>query len=1008
MYNILIKFGILLIFSCTFIIHTVNAQNVDSLLAILHTPHEVSIEKIEAFHELWTDTEFCLSNPDSCAALALAQYNYAKQEGLDEFTKSTLVIRISITSLAENYYELLDLVNKSLNNPSLDFSQDQLETILICKVNSLHKIGRSEESLKLCKSIQEQPNVSKETLAYVQNEIGIIYYRKGDYFKAIDSYQKYLEIIQAFDNVECKKAIYYTNMGNIHYVLKKIEIALEYYECSIESHNSCGKESQTIIKLANIAKINVKHHNYDKALEYYQKSTDLARKYGKEALILDNQTEVANIYIKQNQNHKAQEIFSNLEAMVDEVTDYEAIAYYYYSYGKFKLVNKSFKTAYEACEKGFRLCEKSKHLYGKKLCANCLVEVSEKRADWKNSFNWQKIVTAINNSINNEKAIQKLAKLEVEWEYKEKKAILEQDVLSLKLNQERQQKNKTIILLLLAGSIFTAIVLTWIYFSEKKKGRLLKEKNNILKENIANIELIEKQEAELRKQEKLKTDFITNVAHEFQTPLTIIRGQASNLIKEDGISLKGIQTLEAISRNSNDLSNLTTQILEVAKSTDWTFELNINKFYLYELLNPIIEKYKVLAEAKKLKIDINYNETQELVLITDAYKLKNIIVNLLSNAIKFSRMEGSVSVNCRLEGQQLAIDIEDNGIGISEEELPNIFKRFHKTYSADNLEQKSAGVGLGLAICKDYSRLIKGQLDVQSMLNKGSVFSLKIPIKLEGTVVPLNKDFFKPLTGDFIAQSIIPDNVFISKRLKSILIVEDNRDIWFYLQNLLKDKYNLVFRSNGKEALSYLENSLVPDLIITDVMMPQMDGISMIKVIKNNIHLNQIPILVLTARNDLADIMDELDLNIDDYIIKPFENIKLVARIEYLFKLIKDRELLLAQKRMLLNENNQIWLAKIEAFVCNSLGDFNLTAHEVAQYMGLSEVHLNRKMKAMIGLTASKYISETRLKKAFDILEKKEMGSVKEVCYSVGFKSPKYFAKSFRQRFGKNPNEYLK
>ena len=370
MSNCLTKIRILVLIFCASIISSINAQNVDSLLAILNAPYEASVKKIKAIHKLWDEKQFCLSNPETCASFAFDQYKLAKQEGLHEFIKSTLIIRIHIAFLAEKNYEVIDLINESLNNPSLDFSQDQLETLLSYRIHSLYKVGRSEESLKLCKNILAQPNVSKEILALIQNEIGIIYHRKGDYFKAIDSYQKYLEIIQAFENVECRKAIYYTNMGNIHYVLKEFDIALEYYECSIESQSSCDKESQTIIKLANIAKINVKHHNYDKALEYYQKSTDLARKYGKEALILDNQTEIANIYIKQNLNNKAEKIFSDLEKMVEDVTDSEAIAYYYYSYGKFKLTNQSYKAAYEACEKGYELCEKSKRLYGKKLCAN--------------------------------------------------------------------------------------------------------------------------------------------------------------------------------------------------------------------------------------------------------------------------------------------------------------------------------------------------------------------------------------------------------------------------------------------------------------------------------------------------------------------------------------------------------------------------------------------------------------------------------------------------------------
>ena len=746
------------------------AQNIDSLLAIWNTPNEKPLVRLHAANQLLDSEIFIVAKVDTAHSLALAQFNLAQQEGLEDYIVEAYINRINVMLIAEKYYEIINLSNECLNASQLHLTKINQIEINFNKGLALHKIGQSKEAMEIFKWIINQEEVTKKQLLHAQNNLGSVYYRLGDYTKAIDAYQNSFETTKGLEDVDCQRAAYYNNIGNIHYTVGELSAALRSYEASIKSQEKCGKERLLITKLANIGKINFKHKNYEEALTYYEHSLRLAQKYHNTALVLDNQTEIANIYVEKNENEKAEKLFTSLEKMIAKVEDYEAVAYYYYSYGNYHLEGKSFQKAYVACEKGFKFCEQSKHSFGMKICAQCLLNVSEKREDWKSSLHWQKRITSLNAAINNAKSIKKAAKLEAELDFKEEQANYEKNLLSLELEKEKATSDKLSLLLFSGVAVLIGLSLVGVYFSEKKKGGLLQKQNAILAENLKNKELIEQQAAKLREQEKLKSDFIANIAHEFQTPLTIINGQANTLLTEEGFSRKIKQTVEAISRNSSSLTNLTAQILEVAQNEHWKLEINVNEFLLYELLNPIIKEYRILANEKQLQMQFNYNGTEELLLKTDAYKLKSIIVNLLSNAIRYSKREGIISINCRILGENFEVEVKDNGIGIAAEDLPNIFNRFYQARQADDFLLKRGGIGVGLAICKEYVNMLQGKITVKSEKNEGSVFTFFIPTVLKGDFSSMGKKVVKPFLKRPLAPANIPDAVRISETIATILI----------------------------------------------------------------------------------------------------------------------------------------------------------------------------------------------------------------------------------------------
>lgn len=984
-----------------------NGQNVDSLLSIWQQKELKHSTRLDAIQAVLTNNSYVKTRLDTASQLALEQYNLAKNSENVSQIIDALNNRSLFAINQQRYLDALDLVDEGLNLEGKDLYPIKVSDLLIIKGISLSKIGREREAIATYKKVFLLDNLQKSIISDTYNSMAISFSRIGKYSEALDAYQKSYELIENSEKENCDKALYYNNISCVFFKMARYETAGQNFKKALTYQLKCGDEKGLIIKYANLAEVYLIQKEYEKALINYDSSLVLALKYNKKVLAIDNRVGIANIYIEQNLLDEAEKILMDVDSLIPKIEDYKSRGEYFYAYGKLKEKKKLYKEGFEACQKGYRIFSTHFFSAGTEKCARCLYEISEHQQDYKKAIEWLIIATTLKDSIANKNTLLKLAQLESELTYQEEKAIFENNILSLKLEKEEEQKDKLYLSFFLITATTIGLSFIWVYFSEKKKKNILQKQNTILAENLENKKLIEAQATKLREQEMRKYNFIANLAHEFQTPLTIINGQSNTLLTEKGFSTKIKQTIEAITRNSFSLSKLTSQILEVTKNKDWKIEINVNEFLLYELLNPIIEEYKILTKDKQIQFKFNYNETQELLLKTDAYKLKIIIVNLLSNAIKYSKTSGSVTVNCRTQGEKLEIEVKDNGVGISEQDLPNVFDRFYQARQGEDFEQNKGGVGVGLAICQEYITMLQGDITVESTKNEGSIFNILVPTRLKEGFPITQAKILKPFLKNTQISDSIPDTIKISDTTETILVVEDNKDIWFYLQNIFKDKYNLIFKSNGLEALSFLENSPAPNIIISDVMMPQMDGITFVKTLKQDTRFNRIPLMILTARNDLKNILKELRLNMDDYIIKPFDNTIFSSRIEYLLKLSKEQQLESQHKEILLNKKNQAWLEKVEQYVINSLGDHDLKPKKIAEVMNLSEVHFNRKLKALTGFTASKYILEARFRTSFKLLEQQEVSSVKAACYAVGFKQPGYFSKSFKERFGKSPSDLL-
>lgn len=571
---------------------------------------------------------------------------------------------------------------------------------------------------------------------------------------------------------------------------------------------------------------------------------------------------------------------------------------------------------------------------------------------------------------------------------------------------EKEQTNQarlTLIFLVLFILLFLlALLLVFLY-------RQINAKNRLLKLNIEDQQVIAEQAKRLHQVDEEKSRLFTNIAHEFQTPLNVIQGLGKHLQANTGLPDFAEEPLEIIIRNSIHLSESTSQILEISSSATLKPSSNPVWFSLLELVRFVLREHEFLTLQKTVNVQTpDWPETVNPI-FSDVEKVETIVKNLFTNAIKFTPSNGSISITFAEDPQGFyELSFEDTGRGIPEEELPRIFDRYYQS----SLVEDEGGFGLGLAICKEYSELLGGEIRVRSSLGKGSMFSLYLPqpspVQLEENIQLYQFPQSKP---DLPLHPKIRDERIPEKALH-LLVVEDNRDFCNYLNTILSNEYYLKFVHNGYEAIEHLKKYR-PALILTDWMMPDMNGLKLAYFLRASEEYSKIPLLMLTARNLMSDQIKALRVGLDDYLTKPIDSEVLKTRIRELLQRQEEKEdftsLFPSPKSDIpLSTNDQNWLVEIEKIIFPLISNFDLTVEQIAQLSDMSAKNLNRKIKATTGLTAKKFIQEIRYWEARRMLETGEYQSVKAVCLSVGLKDIRNFSRKFKERFGLYPSECIK
>jgi signal transduction histidine kinase/CheY-like chemotaxis protein/ligand-binding sensor domain-containing protein/AraC-like DNA-binding protein len=542
--------------------------------------------------------------------------------------------------------------------------------------------------------------------------------------------------------------------------------------------------------------------------------------------------------------------------------------------------------------------------------------------------------------------------------------------------------------------------------------------------------IIQEQADDLKVLDEVKSRFFANISHELRTPLTLILGPLSYLLKldnfEEVLTRKYLNTMH---KNGKNLLQLIEEILDLSKLDADKLELKEEATDLHLFLRRLFSTFEAQAEYLGIITRFNYELDPKTQLLLDQHKVEKIVNNLVSNALKFTPREKSITMSISQVQQSICLQIIDEGRGIHPKDLPHIFERFYQSKQAN--QEAQGGTGIGLALSKELASLMNGELTVKSQLGQGTTFLFSFPITpVLANQLPSSEirntleEAFTPL--DF---SNLPNNL-------SVLVVEDNDDMRRFLVDVLTPFYNIASVGNGLKAMEYLTtNKGQVDLIISDLMMPEMDGFELLYQVKNHPSFRKIPLIMLTARAGQEDKLKALTIGVDSYLTKPFVTDELLAQVtnslynyhqrsswqlepsdegtEVVTETAQqensstDSEQSSDPETLDLSLEDQEWIKAVEAYTLENMSNNHFNATQLYLQMNMTDRTFRRKLKRITGMSPVKYLRELRLQMARQLLEIKKYNSIQQVCAATGFTTTHYFSKQFKARFGKTPSTYL-
>lgn len=537
--------------------------------------------------------------------------------------------------------------------------------------------------------------------------------------------------------------------------------------------------------------------------------------------------------------------------------------------------------------------------------------------------------------------------------------------------------------------------------------------NKIRLENL--VALRDKEAQQLRQLDEVKSRFFTNITHEFRTPLTLILSPLQQLLKTRELRESQKKQLQTIQQNADQLLQLINQILELSKLEVGALQVSTSPVSINIFLERLMTPFHSIASHKQLTLHFESELGNEAYFI-DESKLERIINNLLGNAIKFTSAGGSVKLMVSKQTgaaeDLITFTITDTGIGISSDALPFIFDRFYQ--ADDHSNRVYEGTGIGLSLVKELTHLLKGTITVESTLGKGAIFTVVLPLSPAIGANPLISHDLRTISlpQDVVVLNTAREvNAVSNAESPLVLVVEDNDSLRDFLSEQLSCSYSVITAPNGKEAWQKIEHDL-PDLIITDLMMPYMDGITLSKKVREAEATSHIGLIMLTAKSSAGSRLEGLQTGVNDYISKPFNFDELQLRVANLLAHQKrQRDYFYSQ----LVKNEASTPAEVEnAFLKKAYQflDFSLAqktaigVEDLADHLNISSRTLNRKLTALLGLSANELIRNYRLKQATILL--KQGLTISEVAYQVGFESSQYFAQCFKALYSATPTEYQK
>ena len=553
------------------------------------------------------------------------------------------------------------------------------------------------------------------------------------------------------------------------------------------------------------------------------------------------------------------------------------------------------------------------------------------------------------------------------------------------------ERHRNLQIILILCVLLLAAVLFLIYRGyvlRKRANDILRSKNQEIEQHLKEIESVSAN----------RSKWFVNVAHELRTPLTLIKGPVQKILSSKDLSTDMRADLELVNRNTLSLTNLVNEILDLSKMDNGDVSIKETTFSLDGLVSRVVSAFESRADQLGIQLKLVVNAHEQIT--ADYDKLEKIVINLISNALKFTPYEGLIEVFVTKSPKgNLKVVVKDTGRGISSDDINHIFDRF---YQSKDISKIVGGTGVGLALSKDIAEMHGGELRVTSTPGMGSTFTLILPeeiVAVDDALLPSIEELKQEVLGNVPIKS--------SLDVKPILLLlEDNDDMTSYITSLLEPYFNVKNVGNGKLGLEVLSKYDVK-FVVSDIMMPEMGGISFLKEVKKSETWKHIPFIHLTALHDEALKKELFQIGIDDYLLKPFDSDELIIRVRNLYNNYMQRVSLSQNSEQPVSYDEKV-ISRLKKHVLEYIDDTHFNVLRLADAAAMSERQLYRYLKSTTGFTPLQFIQEIKLNYANDLARRKAYSSLSELSSAVGFKQAAYFSNLFEKRFGKKPGVILK
>lgn len=857
----------------------------------------------------------------------------------------------------------------------------------------------------------------KEIQSY--NYLGIAHRNLGNYSRAFEFYMSAYRQSVALNQLE-QQGYSLINLGNLNIYQSDFQGALNYFLDALKTAEQLGDSTMMAYCYLNLGRTYRSIADYEKAEEQFVRTLKIREQLGDVPGMITSEADLGEVYRLKEEYDLAISSFENAKKRAREIGNIGAVVYSLNNLALIYIDLNDPATAEQYAMESLRLARESGLQNDVRKALLSMSAVKEKEKDFSLALKYHQDYHDLNQEIFSEENTRKIERLRAQYEGEKQEA--ENNFLKEQadLNQKIISRQATIIWLAGTGILLLLAVAIVSYKAYQIKNNLSKE---ILEQKTkieADKAVIEGQALKLAELDRAKSRFFANISHDLRSPLSLIMGNLENILltDENYLTPKSRMSLEIIERNGLRLLNMTDEISDLTNLEEGRLTLKCEPVSLYPYLASLLEMFDTALSLKGVQLKLTSQPAQNSVADIDPRQFEKIVFNIVGNAIKQTKTGDHIEIELTKEKGKLVLTFADTGEGINKQSLPYIFDRFYQ--SPDKKYHSREGLGIGLALVKELVELHQGSITVQSQIGRGTTFKVTLPASPNAPVSTAHAPDETTQRKSDLLSKLEQEEYNTRHRVKAlnnadkearIMIVEDHAEIRAYISDLVSDDFEVVEAAHGQEALELLSSEKV-DLIITDLMMPWMDGFELLEALAANDRHKSIPVLVVSARSSEEDRERVLFHGINDFLQKPFNKKELKLRVRNL--LIQKAKwensqspAIIQEKADQLDSIERGLLRKVDQLIIEKINDSNLNVAQLADTMAASERQVYRLIKKLTHKTPLEYIKEVRLQYAERLISQGKVKTASQAAREIGMKNVTQFSKIYKKRFGNSPAALL-